>query len=61
MVLLSFSAVMVMAEERADDLIDVVKKDSNWYSASWIWVGGAALFLLVLIVILRISTRRVDV
>jgi len=60
MVLLSFSAVITMAEERADDLTGVVIKDSYWYNDSWIWVGGAALFLLVLIVALRIGTRRAE-
>jgi len=61
MILFSFSVVIAMAEERADDLTGVLTKDSNWYNTSWIWAGGAALFLLVLIVVLRISTRRADV
>jgi hypothetical protein len=45
MVLLSFSAVIAMAEERADDLTGVVTKDSYLYNDSWIWVVGAGFIL----------------
>lgn len=28
--------------------------------SSWLWVGGAAVFIFLLVVVLRIGTRRAD-
>jgi len=53
--------VIAMAEKRADGFSGIVTEAGAWYNAPWVWVSGAALFLMALVVILRIGTRRVDV
>jgi len=55
------SAVIAMAEKRSDGFSGIVSETNAWYNASWVWVSGAALFLMALVVVLRIGTRRVDV
>jgi hypothetical protein len=59
--LLFFSTVIVMAENRSDGGTNVITTNVTWYDSPWIWVSAAALFLLVLVVVLRIGTRRADV
>ena len=38
--------------------IDVDTKDDNWYNAPWVWVVGAAVFILLLAAILRGSGKK---
>ena len=37
--------------------IDINKKDSQWYTQSWVWVVGAAVFILLLVALLRGGRR----
>ena len=39
--------------------IDINKKDSQWYTQSWVWIVGAAVFILLLVALLR-GGRRTD-
>jgi hypothetical protein len=39
--------------------IDINKKDSSWYTQSWVWIVGAAVFVLLLVALLR-GGRRTD-
>ena len=32
----------------------------NWYTAPWVWVVGAAVFILLLVALTRGSGRRAD-
>ncbi|HSB94198.1 MAG TPA: hypothetical protein VLC28_13835 [Flavitalea sp.] len=59
--LLFFSAMVGMAENQSDEVPNVITAGPDWSNSSWIFTGIAALFLLVLVVVLRISTRRADV
>ncbi|MBA2745513.1 MAG: hypothetical protein H0U44_04730 [Flavisolibacter sp.] len=34
--------------------------DANWYASPWVWVVGAAVFILLLVALTRGSGRRSD-
>jgi hypothetical protein len=60
-IFLFFSAMLGMAENQSDGVANVISTNPSWYDSAWIFTSMAALFLLGLVVVLRISTRRVDV
>lgn len=35
-------------------------KSDNWYASPWVWVVGAAVFILLLVALLRGGGRRSD-
>lgn len=42
------------AQEKAIDVtISTENKSSGWYQQPWIWVAGAAVFILLLVAIVR--------
>jgi len=58
-----FSTVMVMAQEGGggkDINVNVNSKGSAWYASPWVWVVGAAVFILLLVALTRGSGRRAD-
>lgn len=55
----SFWSVMLLAQsvpEKVD--IDINTKGSNWYASPWVWIVGAAVFILLLVALLRGGGRR---
>ena len=56
-----FSALM-FAQEGTGTKIDVdINKDSAaWYASPWVWVVGAAVFILLLVALTRGGGRRAD-
>ncbi len=38
--------------------IDVNKKDSNWYQQPWVWIIGGAVFILLLVALLKGSGKK---
>ena len=38
--------------------IDVNKKDSNWYQQPWVWIIGGAVFILLLVALMRGSGKK---
>ncbi len=40
--------------------VDISTGESNWYASPWVWVVGAAVFILLLVALTRGSGRRVD-
>jgi len=58
-----FAAVMsfvTLAQEKSTDINVTVDKDGgNWYTAPWVWVVGGAVFILLLVALLR-GNRRSD-
>lgn len=44
--------------KKLDVDIDVNKSDSNWYQQPWVWVVGVAVFVLLLVAILRGGSKR---
>lgn len=48
-----------MAQEKGLDVsITVNKKDSLWYQLPWVWVLGGAVFILLLVAMLRTSGKK---
>lgn len=54
-----FVTAFVMAQDKVD--VDINAKDSSWYTAPWVWVVGAAVFILLLVALTRGGGRRTDV
>ena len=56
-----FSTMVVLGQEGGakDVNINVNSKDSAWYASPWVWVVGAAVFILLLVALTR-GGRRSD-
>jgi len=52
-ILFNTLAITAMAQEKGVDIDINVKKESAWYQQPWVWVIGAAVFVLLLAAILR--------
>ena len=52
--LIQFFALLTFAQEKGLNIdVDVNKKGSgDWYTSPWVWVGGAA-FIIILVLALR--------
>lgn len=53
--------VMTYAQETETKRVDinVTKSDGNWYASPWVWIVGAAVFILLLVALTR-GGRRAD-
>lgn len=40
--------------------VNVNTKSGSWYTSPWVWVVGAAIFILLLVAISRGGSRRSD-
>ena len=56
--LLSFMNVITFAQDKGIDVDINVKKEHAWYQQPWIWVVGAAIFILLLVALLRSGGAR---
>jgi len=54
-VILSTLSLLALSQEKksVDVDIDVNKGDSNWYMQPWVWVVGGAVFILLLVALLK--------
>lgn len=53
-VMAAFISAWAIAQEGGGAKIDVnVTKDSAWYTSPWVWVVGAAVFILLLVALTR--------
>ena len=58
-VMLSLTNILVFAQEKGIDVdIDVNKKENLWYQQAWVWIVGGAVFVLLLVALLRGGTRK---
>jgi hypothetical protein len=58
-VFLSVMAAMAQETKKVD--VDInTPGESNWYASPWVWVVGAAVFILLLVALTRGSGRRAD-
>ena len=56
-----FSTVAALSQEGGKEVnIDVNTKGDAWYASPWVWVVGAAVFILLLVALTRGSGRRAD-
>jgi len=55
------STVMLLAQEAETKKVDVDinTKGDSWYASPWVWIVGAAVFILLLVALTR-GGRRAD-
>lgn len=55
-----FLSVVSFAQDKGADInVDINKGGgSNWYSSPWVWIVGAAIFILLLVALLRGNSSR---
>ena len=54
-----FVSLQTWAQDKGLDVdIDVNKKDSNWYQQPWVWIVGGAVFIIILVALMRGSGRK---
>jgi hypothetical protein len=56
----TFYATLALAQEKDIDIDINAGKSDNWYAAPWVWIVGAAVFILLLVAILRGGSRRAE-
>ena len=58
--MLSLLQTAVWAQEGggADIDIKVTKESSNWYAQPWVWIVGGAVFLLLLVALMRGNSNK---
>ena len=55
-----YSTMIVLAQETKKVDVDInTDKGSNWYASPWVWIVGAAVFILLLVALTR-GGRRAD-
>ena len=47
------AAMMSFAQDKGLDVDINVKKESEWYEQTWVWILGGAIFILLLVALLR--------
>ena len=51
---LSFATTALWAQEKGADVnVKITKSDSTWYAQPWVWIVGGAVFILLLVAIVR--------
>jgi hypothetical protein len=50
-----FVTALAMAQDKVD--VDINAKDSSWYASPWVWIVGAAVFILLLVALARGGNR----
>jgi hypothetical protein len=62
--LFSFMQLALWAQDSASSSVTVHKETttttSNWYAQPWVWVVGGAVFILILIALLRGNSSSTD-
>jgi uncharacterized membrane protein YdcZ (DUF606 family) len=61
--MLMVTGLVAQAQEKALDVnVDMTKttSSSSWYASPWVWIVGAAVFILLLAAIMRGGDRRTD-
>ena len=51
---LSFATTALWAQEKGADVnVKITKSDTTWYTQPWVWIVGGAVFILLLVAIVR--------
>jgi hypothetical protein len=61
MLMLFFMSTVAFAQEKSADIDVTVDKGgggANWYASPWVWIVGAAIFILLLVALLRGNSSR---
>jgi len=51
-------SVLTFAQDKGLDVDINVKKESSWYQQPWVWIIGGAVFILLLVALLRGGERK---
>ncbi len=51
-------SVVAFAQDKGVDVDINIKKESEWYQQPWLWIIGGAVFILLLVALLRGGQRR---
>ena len=51
-------SLLTFAQDKGVDVDINVKKESSWYQQPWMWIVGGAVFILLLVALLRGGSRR---
>ncbi|HZI52712.1 MAG TPA: hypothetical protein VFD56_03375 [Chitinophagaceae bacterium] len=55
---LSITGVLAFAQEKGLDVDINVNKENEWYKQTWVWVVGGAVFILLLVALLRSGSPK---
>ena len=59
LLMLSLLQTAVWAQEGGADIdVKVTKESSNWYAQPWVWIVGGAVFLLLLVALMRGNSNK---
>lgn len=59
LVMLSLLQTTTWAQEKAELDVNINKGNGgNWYTQPWVWIVGGAVFLLLLVALLRGNSKR---
>ena len=53
LVMLTLINLTVLAQDKDVDIDIGVKKETQWYAQPWAWIVGGAVFILLLVALLR--------
>jgi len=56
--MLSLTGTLALAQEKGLDVDINVNKESEWYQQPWVWVVGGAIFILLLVALLRSGSAK---
>ena len=60
-ILAAFFSMIVFGQDGGKDInVNVNTKDGAWYTSPWVWIIGAAVFILLLVAIARGGGRKAD-
>lgn len=48
-----FGSTCLKAQEDAQNIDSKMKTEGGWYASPWLWIIGAAIFILLLVVLTR--------
>jgi len=57
---LSILSFLSFAQDKGIDIDVDVNKKSEWYQQTWVWIVGGAVFVLLLVAILRGGGKKSD-
>jgi hypothetical protein len=54
----SFFSLLAFAQDKGIDVDINIKKENEWYQQPWVWVVGGAVFILLLVALLRGGQKK---
>jgi hypothetical protein len=53
-------SILTMSQDKGTSVDINVNKGGNWYTQPWVWIVGGAIFILLLVALLRGNSRSND-